>query len=114
MSTLEGIVEGKVKAKHSENFFERTVRVSVLPPCDPFSHSWHNGQSINNGLIAVENYVVNHVKTVLFIGILLLIVFVQLVRKALSNTVEYADGRGGTVRYEKHGNGYLRKSNRMD
>ena len=57
---------------------------------------------------------VNHVKTVLFIGFLLLIAFVQFVRKALSTTVEYSDGHGGTVKYEKHGNGYLRKSNRMD
>lgn len=71
-------------------------------------------QSINNGLVALEDYVVNHVKTVLFIGFLLLVAFVQFVRKALSTTVEYADGRGGAVRYEKHGNGYLRKSNRMD
>jgi len=95
-STLESIVKGTVKAKHSENFFERTVR------------------SINNGLVMLEDYVVNHVKTVLFIGFLLLIAFVQFVRKALSTTVEYPDGHGGTVRYEKHGNGYLRKSNRMD
>ena len=65
-------------------------------------------------LIALEDYVVNHVKTVLFIGFLLLIAFVQFVRKALSDTAEYPDGRGGTVRYEKHGNGYLRKSSRMD
>lgn len=57
---------------------------------------------------------VNHVMVVLFIGLLLLIALVQFVRKALSDTTEYPDGHGGTVRYEKHGNGYLRKSNRMD
>lgn len=57
---------------------------------------------------------VNHVKTVLFIGLLLLVAFVQFVRKALSTTVEYPDGHGGTVRYEKRGAGYLRKSNRVD
>lgn len=51
---------------------------------------------------------------VLFIGFLLLIAFVQFIRKALSDTAEYPDGHGGMVRYEKHGNGYLRKSNRMD
>jgi len=96
MSTLESIVKGTIKAKHSENLFERTVR------------------SINNGLVVLEDYVVNHVKTVIFVGFLLLIALVQLVRKALSDTVEYSDGHGGTVRYEKHGNGYLRKSNRMD
>jgi len=96
VSTLESIVKGTVKAKHSENFFERTVR------------------SINNGLVVLEDYVVNHVMMVLFIGFLLLIALVQFVRKALSDTVEYPDGHGGTMRYEKHGNGYLRKSNRMD
>lgn len=57
---------------------------------------------------------VNHVKTVVFIVLLLLIVLVQFVRKALSDTVEYPDGHGGTVRYERHGNGHLRKSNRVD
>jgi len=96
VSTLESILDGSVKAKHSENFFERTIR------------------SLNNGLVALEYYVVNHVKTVLFVCFLLLVAFVQFVRMALSNTVEYSDGHGGTVRYEKHGNGYLRKSNRMD
>ncbi|KAF9782145.1 thioredoxin-domain-containing protein [Thelephora terrestris] len=96
MSTLESIAKGKAKAKHSENFFERTVR------------------SINNGLVVLEYYVVNHVKTILFIVFLLLIAFVQFVRKALSDPAEYPDVHGGTVRYEKHGNGYLRKSNRVD
>jgi hypothetical protein len=62
----------------------------------------------------LEYYVVNHVKTILFILFLLLIAFVQFVRKALSDTAEYPDVHGGTVRYEKHGNGYLRKSNRVD
>jgi len=95
-STLESIVNGTLRPKHSENLFERTVR------------------SINNGLVILEEYVVNHVKTVLFIGLLLLIALVQFVRKTLSDTVEYSDGHGGTVRYEKHGNGYLRKSSRMD
>lgn len=56
----------------------------------------------------------NHVKTVLFIGFLLLIALVQFVRKVLSDTAEYPDGRGGTARYEKHGNNYLRKSDRVD
>lgn len=51
---------------------------------------------------------------VLFIGFLLVIALVQFIRKALSDPTEYPDGHGGTVRYEKHGNGYLRKSNRMD
>jgi len=95
-STLESISKRKIKPKHSENLFERAVR------------------SINNGLVVLEYYVVNHVKAILFIGFLLLAAFVYFVRKALSDTVEYPDGRGGTVRYEKHGNGYLRKSNRMD
>lgn len=71
-------------------------------------------QSLNNGLTALEDYVVNHVKTVVFIGFVLLIAFVQFIRMALSTTAEYPDGHGGTVRYEKHGNGYLRKSNRID
>ena len=32
VSTLENIAKGKAKAKHSENFFERTVRVSAFAP----------------------------------------------------------------------------------
>ena len=71
-------------------------------------------QSINNGLIVLEYYVVNHIKTVFFAGFLLLVALVLFVRRALSDTVEYSDGHGGTVRYEKHGNGHLRKSNRVD
>lgn len=80
----------------------------------PSSHRKCIKQSINNGLTVLEYYVVNHVKMVVFIAFLLLIAFVQFVRKALSDTVEYPDGRGGTVRYEKHGSGYLRKPNRLD
>jgi hypothetical protein len=96
VSTLESIVKGTVNAKHSENFFERTIRVSTFRlPTAPLPHCQCTKQSINNGLVILEDYVVNHVMTVLFIGFLLLIAFVQFIRKALSDTVEYPDGRGG-------------------
>lgn len=115
MSTLESIVKGTVKAKYSENFFERAIRVSARTlPWLSYLIANASKQSINNGLVILEDYVVNHVMTVLFIGFLLVIAFVQLVRKALSDPVEYPDGHGGTVRYEKHGSGHLRKSNRVD
>ena len=52
----------------------------------------------------------NHVMTALFIGLPLLVAFVQFVRKAFSDTVEYPDGRGS----EKHGSGYLRKFSRKN
>ena len=70
-------------------------------------------QSTNDGSVALESYVVNHVMKMVSIGFLLGVAFVQFVRKALSDTATYSDDHGGMVRHEKHGNGRRRKSNRM-
>jgi len=94
-TTLEAVIAGSLAYKHSENFVERMARF------------------LNNGLIALEEYVTtNPIKSALFV-LCALVLFVLFIRRLLADGDEEAPVvRNG--KYEKPAGEYLRKSNRLE
>jgi len=95
ISTLEGILSGSVAYKNSENIVERLVRY------------------LNEKLVSLEVFVTNNPRTVVFLVCSVFVLFVLFIRRILADD----DAHRPVIkngRYEKHGNGHLRKSDRVD